>query len=140
MVINSRTKGAAAEREFAGLIHDHLGIKLIRNLEQTRSGGHDLIIHPDEQGVVVEGLDKFALEIKRYAQATPALIKGWWGQAQEQAEDINKQPALAYRANQRDWIVMIPMHAVNKTLPMSHELEYTASFTIHGFCSIIREL
>lgn len=139
MAINSRTKGATGEREFAGLIHDHLGIKLVRNLEQTRSGGHDLIIHPDEQGIVVDSLNRFALEVKRYSQATPALIKGWWQQAREQAEDINRQPALAYRANQRGWVIMVPMHTVNKALPVSHELEYTAAFTIHGFCSVVRE-
>ena len=140
MAINSRTKGANGEREFAGLIHDHLGIRLVRNLEQSRSGGHDLIIHPDEQGVVVNSLDRFALEVKRYAQAAPALIKGWWEQTRKQAKDINKTPALAYRVNQRGWVVIVPMHVINKTLPISHELEYTAAFTIEGFCSIIREV
>jgi len=140
MAINSRTKGAAGEREFAGLIHDQLGIKLVRNLEQTRSGGHDLIIHPDEQGIVVDSLNRFALEVKRYAQATPALIKSWWHQAREQAQQINKAPALAYRANQREWVVMIPMHTVNQTLPISHELEYAAAFSVVGFCLVIREL
>ena len=46
MSINSRQKGAGAEREFAGLVHDWSGVSLIRNLKQTRSGGHDLIVHP----------------------------------------------------------------------------------------------
>lgn len=37
--INSRTKGATAEREFSTIIHEWSGIRLIRNLEQSRSGG-----------------------------------------------------------------------------------------------------
>ena len=57
----SRTKGASAERELIKLLEDHLGdivhqqnLSLQRNLEQTRSGGHDVI-----------GLDDIAIEVKR---------------------------------------------------------------------------
>ena len=43
-MVNSQRKGASAEREVAGLIALNLGIKLKRNLEQTRGGGHDLVL------------------------------------------------------------------------------------------------
>ncbi len=140
MAINSRTKGAAGEREFAGLIHDQLGIRLVRNLEQARNGGHDLIIHPDEIGPVVDSLNRFAIEVKRYAQISPALIKNWWQQAVAQASAINKQHALAYRANQRNWTILIPAHTVNPALPVSHALDYAAALTIDGFCLLVREV
>ncbi len=140
MAINSRNKGAAGEREFAGLIHDQLGIRLVRNLEQVRNGGHDLIIHPDECGPVVDSLNRFAIEVKRYAQTAPALVKKWWNQATEQAKTINKQPALAYRANQRDWVILIPMHTINPALPTNYDLDYSAAFSVNGFCSIVREV
>lgn len=42
MAINSRNKGASAEREFSNIIYQWAGIRLIRNLEQSRSGGFDL--------------------------------------------------------------------------------------------------
>lgn len=82
MSINSRAKGASAEREFAGLIHDWSGVRLIRNLEQTRSGGHDLIVHPDEVGSVADSFRKLAIECKRYQAATDAQIQKWWAQAE----------------------------------------------------------
>ncbi|MEQ1638799.1 MAG: hypothetical protein ABL903_19240 [Methylococcales bacterium] len=83
MPINSRTKGAAAEREFSNLINDHAGIKLIRNLEQSRSGGHDLVVHPEESGIVADGFRTLAIECKRYSSVTPGLISLWWMQAGE---------------------------------------------------------
>ena len=48
-MINSQRKGAGTEREVAGLIALNLGIKLKRNLEQTRGGGHDLISNGEDQ-------------------------------------------------------------------------------------------
>ncbi len=117
-MVNSRNKGASGEREFAGLIHDQLGIRLVRNLEQTRNGGHDLIIHPDDQSMAADRLNRFAIEVKRYAQTTPALIASWWKQAREQAETIQKTPALAYRANRCHWVVLM-LSMANKIAPHS---------------------
>lgn len=138
MSINSRTKGASGEREFAGLIHDHLGIRLIRNLEQSRSGGHDLIVHPDEEGPVVDVLDGFALEIKRYQKATDGLLRRWWEQAEGQAGAIGKVPALAYRGNREPWRVVIPLSVMVTDIRDSGFL-YTTSMGIEGFTALVRE-
>ena len=48
-MVNSQRKGASAEREVAGLIALNLGIKLKRNLEQTRGGSLDLISNGKDQ-------------------------------------------------------------------------------------------
>jgi len=88
MAINSRQKGAGAEREFAGLVHDWSGVRLIRNLEQIRSGGHDLIVHPDETGSVVNVFRRLAIECKRYQTVTDGLLAKWWAQAVIQAEAV----------------------------------------------------
>ncbi|MBA2591163.1 MAG: hypothetical protein H0U97_02440, partial [Gammaproteobacteria bacterium] len=40
---DSRRKGKAGEREAALLLQDLLGTAVVRNLTQTRDGGHDLI-------------------------------------------------------------------------------------------------
>ena len=69
--INSRTKGASSEREVAGLIHDHLGVRLVRILTQSRDGGYDLEPARNQTGPVVDCLRGVALEVKRYQAVTP---------------------------------------------------------------------
>jgi hypothetical protein len=73
MTINSRNKGAGAELEFSNIIFQWAGIRLIRNLEQSRSGGHDLVVHPDEAGQVADSFRALAIEVKRYGKVTPGL-------------------------------------------------------------------
>ena len=96
--INSRNKGAAAEREVIGLIEDHLGVRCKRNLMQTAEGGHDLI-----------GLPGWAVEVKRYASATNAIKEGWWQQAVRQAKDVGAKPVVLYRLDRSYWRAMMVM-------------------------------
>jgi hypothetical protein len=77
MTINSRSKGAGAEREFTNIIYQWSGIRLIRNLQQTRSGGFDLLVHPEAAGQVADSFRSLAVECKRYSKVSPALIKLW---------------------------------------------------------------
>ena len=139
MRINSRSKGAAGEREFAGVIDDHLGIRLIRNLEQSRSGGHDLVIHPDESGPVVDVIEKLAIEVKRYGKVTDGLLNGWWKQAEAQAQAIGKVPALAYRGNREAWRVVLPLSWIVPSVRDSG-YQYTITMGIDGFTTLIREV
>lgn len=139
MKINSRQKGAGAEREFAGLIADWAGIRLIRNLEQTRSGGHDLIVHPDEAGPVADAFRQLAIECKRYQTATDAQIQKWWAQAVIQAEGAGLIPLLAYRANRAAWRVVVPICRINPALGTSQQIEHAATLTVEGFCLVVRE-
>ncbi len=74
----SRNKGAGAERELAAVILDELGVRLLRRLEQTRSGGYDLDVHPDETGPVAAQIRRYALEVKRHTKALPAQVRSWW--------------------------------------------------------------
>ncbi|WAR44711.1 putative PDDEXK endonuclease [Methylomonas rapida] len=137
MAINSRAKGASAEREFAGLIHDWAGVRLIRNLEQTRSGGHDLIVHPDEVGSVADSFRLLAIESKRYQTATDAQIQKWWDQAVTQAGQAGLTPVLAYRANRLPWRVVVPILLINPQHRQSFQLNYAATLTIEGFCHVV---
>ncbi|WAR43886.1 putative PDDEXK endonuclease [Methylomonas rapida] len=139
MRINSRQKGASAEREFAGLIADWCGVRLIRNLEQTRSGGHDLIVHPDEIGAVADAFRRLAIECKRYQTATDAQIAKWWTQALIQADDAGLIPVLAYRANRAAWRVVVPIYRINPALGTSQQIEHAATLTVEGFCLSMRE-
>ena len=115
--INSRAKGASGERECIEELKKHLpeeiSSQIKRNLEQTRDGGHDLL-----------GLRDWAIEVKRYAQIDPSDIRRFWEQTKEQARNGNRRPALIYRADRRDWRVVIsaiqdPNPDLNETIEMS---------------------
>lgn len=134
-----RSKGAGAERELAQLLHQHLGVRCRRNLEQVRSGGCDLAVHPDETGAVADEMRKFAVEVKRHAKVTPGLIAGWWTQAREQAQRLGLTPCLAYRADRQDWRVVLPLAALVPSLESWDGHEWTADLSLVGFVSLIRE-
>lgn len=92
---SSRTKGAAAEREFFSLLNEHLGAQVFRrNITQTRGGGCD----SDANAHV-------AIEVKR--QETLAL-PSWIRQAQEQAKP-GQMPVLAWRQSRTPWQVAVLM-------------------------------
>jgi Holliday junction resolvase len=136
--INSREKGAAAEREFSRLIFEHLGVSLVRNLDQSRAGGHDLTA-PGTDPVSL-ALDAYAIEVKRYRAFTPAMLAGFWRQAEAQAERAAKVPALAFRADRQEWRVLVPLSLLSgafHTRWAGHE--WTAEISVPAFCCLVRE-
>lgn len=122
MPINSRAKGAAGEREFLKAVHERTGIKGSRNLEQTRSGGHD-----------VNGLPGWAPEVKRREVLD---VAGWWQQALDQAKIANKKPVLAYRQNRKPWRVVILLSEISPAFAGS---DATCTISIDTYCSILKE-
>jgi hypothetical protein len=136
--INSRTKGAGAEREFCRLIHAHLGVVLARNLEQSRNGGHDLIAPGDDP--ISTAINRYAIECKRYRTITPGLLERFWKQAEAQSEKAGKIPVLAYRADRQDWNVVIPLYSIDPdTFERWSGLQWTATITVEAFCTLVRE-
>lgn len=92
----NKAKGASGERELAGLLEGYsalvgVQLNLVRNLEQTRDGGHDII-----------GLEayKLAVEVKR---VEVLAVSVWWRQAVQSAERLGFDPVLAYRQNRKPW-------------------------------------
>ncbi len=136
--INSRAKGANGEREFSRLILEHLGVSTARNLEQSRQGGHDLM--PVGTDPVSLALDAYAIEVKRYAAITPAMLAGFWEQAESQARRASKTPALAYRADRQEWGVIVPLHSLNaETFGSWSGIQWTAAISVQAFVNLIRE-
>lgn len=92
MPINSRQKGAAAERELANILKEH-GYDAHRG-QQFHGGGDS----PD-----VAGLPGFHIEAKRVQAFAlyPAL-----DQATRDAKSGNT-PIVVHRRNQREWVVCI---------------------------------
>jgi hypothetical protein len=137
----SRRKGSNAELELARLIFDELGIRLQRKLEQVRSGGWDLELHPDESGPVAEQLGRYAIECKRAATASPATVAGWWRQAVAQAAAAYRTPCLAYRQDRQGWLFVVPLQELNRDMPMAaaDSLDYCATLTLRGWAALVRE-
>jgi Holliday junction resolvase len=135
--INSRAKGAGAEREFSRLIEQELGVPLVRNLEQSRNGGHDLTAPGDDP--VSRALNAYAIEVKRYREITPALLDRFWQQAEAQARSAAKIPALAYREDRREWRVLVPLHRLNGDFGDWGGIAWTAEMTAQAFCELVRD-
>lgn len=81
--------------------------KLIRNLQQTQSGGFD-----------IAGIDWLALEIKHQENLN---ISGWWKQTLQQA-GTTRVPVLMYKRNNIAWRVMmygyLPAHDLSVKCPV----------------------
>ena len=108
--INSRAKGKTGELEFARLIEQRTGVKLTRNLTQTRQGGHDLIVSGGP-AALAQFLGQFAVEVKRAKTAPPAIRAAWWDQTCKQAERAGLVPLLAHRRDREGWLIAIPLAA-----------------------------
>jgi nickel-dependent lactate racemase len=80
---SQRTKGAGYEREIVRDLHEVLGVASKRNLEQTRSGGGDII------------LDNFVIECKRRAGIA---VYEWMRQCEASCNETQK-PIVVCRAD-----------------------------------------
>lgn len=137
--IDSRRKGSQSEREFSTLIHDHLGVRLVRILTQSRGGGHDLEPAPGEAGPVVDVLRGLAFEVKRYRAIPPALLARFWAQSCRQAQAAGLIPALCWRADRSPWKVTVPLCWLCD-MGTSWDLELTATLAVEAFALAVREL
>ena len=95
MAVNSRTKGATGEREAAKWLAKIFSLQEppIRNLDQTRDGGRDLI-----------GLKPFAIEVKRCQELKR---RAWWTQAQA-STGVDEITVVMFRRNREKWRFLIP--------------------------------
>ncbi len=88
MGAKSQIKGASGEREFCKVLGNLIGIDCLeRNLEQRRSGGHDINVNQAARPTLLaheretlDRLNQLAIEIKRHRSATGADIGQWWSQ------------------------------------------------------------
>jgi len=111
MGAKSRNKGAAFEREVAGLLDLHLGWKVKRNLEQYQTRGlGDLNGQP---GVMIE--------CKRYATATDTQIERWWRESVQQTVG-EELPVLIFKADRQSIKAVVPFGLVFEQA--NHSVQY----------------
>ena len=110
-MINRKRKGANAEREISELFRWLFGCELVRNLDQPRSGGSDLVVVNVDRSSshYVKILQGFSIEIKRYARVSRSQSKEFWLQAYNQAKNENRWPMLIIREDFRNPIFYIPL-------------------------------
>ena len=96
--MNVRQKGSNGELEAAKWLHKWLALPEVpaRNLEQVRSGGHDLLVPP------------FVIEVKRCE--TLSKVK-WWEQV-NRATKAPDCPVVMFRKNRQPWAFLVPSQLV----------------------------
>lgn len=121
----SRRKGCQGEREVANLLTENLGERFVRNLDQTREGGGDIVC------------GRYLIEVKRVQRAS---LPAWWKQAVASAKAAKKIPALWYRADRKPWRVVVPIPEAWATEQCWREgLEWAAEISPNGFYLLARE-
>lgn len=122
-----RSKGKSGEREAASIVRDITGWDVRRRVRQ-HDGDSDLV-----------GVPGWSVEIKRHANATPAVLRAWWDQAVAQAGDL--LPALLYRLDRRDWRAVWPLGASLERTAGNAWLDYTWAVegSVDAWAAVARE-
>ena len=125
---NGRNKGASFEREVSLLIHDQLGVKVKRDLEQYRLAGKGDLI----------GLDGWLIECKRYANTTANNIHkdAWWSQTCGAASLVGHHPVLIYKYDRQPIRCVVYLSAINDSYVGKHDI---ATISFETWCMLVRE-
>ena len=133
-MVNGRNKGAAFERQIAGMLFDDLGIRFRRNLDQYQQKGlADLT--PDQPF-------PFELELKRYKDRVEPR---WWDQIVA-ATPAGKFPALIWKLDRQPINVRIPIEALvvlgrdDAAQHDPYDWGYTATLSWDDWIMVVREL
>ena len=126
---NSRNKGLRFELQVASLLDDELGIKLHRDLEQTRTADHGDLISSDPSW-------PFCIECKRYAKGLPK--DEWWEQVCTASDLVRKIPILVYKFDRLPIRVRVPIAFVQ--LEKTYDKRYVAALDFPTFCYLAREI
>lgn len=93
MPVNSRAKGARAERELSKLLADELGVEVVRNTDPRHVSKGDILCIPG-----------YAIECKR---VETLRRNQWWEQAVQQGTRHQSEPLVFYRQTRKPWRALI---------------------------------
>ena len=99
-MVNSRNKGASFERIIANMLHDDLGLKAKRDIEQYRAADHGDIITDNESW-------PYVIECKRYGGKHFTFQVDWWRQVEKAANAAGKEPVLVYKYDRQPITVVM---------------------------------
>jgi len=137
-----RAKGAAFERQIAGMLFDELGIKFKRNLEQYQMKNLADLTASDASF-------PFLLELKRYKNS---VSPSWWDQIVTAARTSDGNPndclpCLIWKLDRQDISVRIPIEALARLgrplaqdVAEAYDWRYTATLSWPDFIMVCRDL
>ena len=128
---NSRNNGANGEREGAAELFAERGIRFVRNLEQTRSGGGDLVA--DDPAF------PFCIEIKRHAEGW-TCAPAWEAQVFKAARDTGLHPCVIYRFDRQKWRCRVWFDAIAEAVGGHAVCGQSADVSIQGLAWLAREI
>lgn len=135
-----RDKGSRGELEFAKLVEDHLGVRLVRQLRQYQRGGYDLAPELEDTSPMAAHLRHYAIEIKRWRTSAKPRLSEWWAQAWTQAEITCRVPVLAYRVDYtRDWRIRMAHADLVEGFERRPDLVWTMEMGSEMWCALVRE-
>lgn len=114
----------------SSLLNDELGIKLHRDLEQTRTADHGDLISSDPSW-------PFCIECKRYAKGYLPKDE-WWEQVCTASDLVRKIPILIYKFDRLPIRVRVPIAFVQ--LEKTYDKRYVADLDLPTFCYLVREI
>ena len=120
------------ERKIANMLHDELGLKFHRDLEQYRTKDHgDLLCEVDFP---------FSIEFKKRSKGT-TYASEWYEQSRTAAQDQGKIPCVIYQLNRSPIRVVIDLNVIIETFG-GHTIhhENLVEPTFQTFCMIAREM
>ena len=122
-MFGSRSKGSVGEREIAKKLEAwwqpvEPGCRFVKTPLSGGWGGPDVRAGFNASGDLMTTAKRFpwAVEVKRregwtferFIDGKPSPVWGWWRQAQEAALEMGKEPALFFRKNRGDWLLLLP--------------------------------
>lgn len=114
--MNSKAKGSAFERLVAAEIHKLTGVRTTRNLEQTRSGGSDLV-----------GFPGWCIECKIRKDGA-WIQEAWWDQVMRESTKLQLKPALIFRVSRQPIRSMFLHHLAGQETRIVTSLEAWATY------------
>lgn len=129
---NSRTKGAAFEREIATRLLGLTGVSFKRDLEQYRATDRGDLI-PDNPAW------PFLIECKRRADGN-LCAAAWRAQATKAAAAAGKLPAVVYRFDRQDTRVSVPFAAIAAAFGGDANQSEWAEISIEGLAFLAGEI
>ena len=133
---NGRQIGANFERNVASLLHEEMGLKFKRDLDQYRES-----LHGD---LICEEIDfPFVIECKRRAKGT-TYAREWWEQAKAAAEATprrKKFPVLIYQLMRSPIRCVVDLNVVIDVVGgEKFRHENLVEMSIPTFCLLAREM
>ena len=125
-MVNSRNKGASAERQVAKILFDELGIEFRRELRQYQQTDLGDLVCNDPNW-------PYVIEVKCYATGN-GCKPAWWAQASKAAQAAGMVPVVIYKYSRLPWRVVMPL---NEFIEDPHD--QTIEMSIEAFCYVCRE-